>query len=411
MASPFVSDPHQFYQVQDPSPGTAVEPTSPEIEQGFAAGKNPDPLPKIFQPLKLRSCTAKNRFCVSPMCMYSSQDGYSTDFHLAHYSQFAIRGAGIIVFEATGVLPEGRITPNCLGIWKDEHIEGLKRIVSHLHKYGTVAGIQLAHSGRKGSTIPLQLYGTRDSLRVTREEGGWPDNVYAPSALAYDENHYAPKEMAKEQIAAVQQAFVDAAVRADKAGFDVIELHGAHGYLLHEFLSPLSNKRTDEYGGSFENRTRMMVETVRRVRKVWPKEKSLFVRVSATDWVEGGWDIDDTVALAKILVNEDVDLMGCSTSGNDTRQKIPLGPGYQVQFATKVKENVPGMLTAAVGIITEGKQACEIIESGKADIVSVARQFLSNPSFVLSSARDLNVNIKWNNQYERGKRKLKYSFV
>ncbi|KAJ1886386.1 hypothetical protein LPJ81_006711, partial [Coemansia sp. IMI 209127] len=293
----------------------------------------------------------------------------------------------------------------------DEHIEGLKRIVSHLHKYGTVAGIQLAHSGRKGSTIPLQLYGTRDSLRATYEEGGWPDNVYAPSALAYDENHYTPKEMTKEQIETVQQAFVDAAVRADKAGFDVIELHGAHGYLLHEFLSPLSNKRTDDYGGSFENRTRMMVETVRGVRKVWPKEKPLFVRVSATDWVEGGWSIDDTVALAKILVNEYVDVMGCSTAGNDPRQKIPLGPGYQVQFATKVKENVPGMLTAAVGIITEGKQAGEIVESGKADVVSVARQFLSNPSFVLSTARDLNVNVKWNNQYERGKRKIKYSFV
>ncbi|KAJ2659571.1 hypothetical protein IWW48_003410 [Coemansia sp. RSA 1200] len=410
MTSPFVSDPRQFYQVQDPPPGAAVEPTQLEIEQGFAAGKNSDPLPKIFQPLKLREYTAKNRFFVSPMCMYSSQDGYTTDFHLSHYSQFAIRGAGLILVEATGVLPEGRITPNCLGIWKDDHIDGLKRIASHLHKYGVVAGIQIAHSGRKGSTIPLQLYGTRDSLRVTADEGGWPDNVYAPSAQAYDENHYKPKEMTKKQIADVQQAFVDAAVRAEKAGFDVLELHSAHGYLLHEFNSPLSNKRTDEYGGSFENRIRMLLEIVRKVRAVWPKEKPLFVRVSATDWVEGGWDIDDTVALAKILVNEGVDLMGCSTAGNDPRQQIPLGPSYQVKFATKVKENVPGMLTAAVGIITESKQASDIIESEKADAVSIARQFLRNPSFVLSTAHDLNVNIKWNNQYERGKLKTKYSF-
>ncbi|KAJ1668823.1 hypothetical protein IW140_000110 [Coemansia sp. RSA 1813] len=411
MTSPFVSDPRQFYQVQNPPPGAAVEPTLLEIEQGFAAGKNPDPLPKIFQPLKLRNYTAKNRIWVSPMCMYSAQDGFSTDFHFSHYSQFAIRGAGLILVEATGVLPEGRITPNCLGIWKDEHIDGLKRIVSHLHEYGTVAGIQLAHSGRKGSTIPLQLYGTRDSLRTTREEGGWPDDVYAPSALAFDENHYTPKEMTKEQMEATQQAFVDAAVRANKAGFDMIELHCAHGYLIHEFLSPLSNKRTDEYGGSFEGRTRMLLEIVRRVRAVWPEGKPLFVRASATDWVDGGWDIDDTVALAKILVNEGVDAMGCSTAGNDTRQDIPLGPGYQVQFATKVKENVPGMLTAAVGIITDGKQANEIIESGKADAVSVARQFLRNPSFVLTTAHNLNVNVKWNNQYERGKLKVKYSFV
>ncbi|KAJ2558245.1 NADH-dependent flavin oxidoreductase [Coemansia sp. RSA 1933] len=411
MTSPFVSDPREFYQVQDPSPGTAVEPTALEIGQGFAAGKNPDPLPKIFQPLKLRGYMAKNRFCVSPMCMYSSQDGFSTDFHLSHYSQYAIRGVGTILVEATGVLPEGRITPNCLGIWKDEHIDGLKRIVSHLHKYGAVAAIQLAHAGRKGSTIPLHLYGKRDSFMVTAEEGGWPDNVYGPSALAFDDKHYEPKAMTKELIETVQQAFVDAAVRAGKAGFDVIELHSAHGYLFHEFLSPLSNKRTDEYGGSFENRTRMLVETVRRVRKVWPEDKPLFVRVSATDWVDGGWDIDDTVELAKILVKEGVDLMELSSAGNDPRQEIQLRPGYQVQFATKVKEGVPEMRTAAVGIITESKQAGDIIESGKADIVSIARQFLSNPSFVLSTAHDLNVNIKWNNQYERGKRKIKYSFV
>ncbi|KAJ2725402.1 hypothetical protein GGI07_001281 [Coemansia sp. Benny D115] len=408
--SNFVSDPRNFYQLQDPPPGAAVQPTELEISQGFAKGKNAEPLPKLFQPLKIREYTTKNRIWVSPMCMYSAQDGFSSDFHLSHYSQFAMRGAGLVMFEATGVLPEGRITPNCLGIWKDDHIPGLTRIVNHLHKYGTVVGIQLAHSGRKGSTIPLQLYGTRDSLRATIEEGAWPNKVYAPSTMAYDETHYTPKEMTIEQIEEVQQAFVDGAVRAGKAGYDVIELHSAHGYLLHEFISPLSNHRTDKYGGSFENRTRMLVEIAQRVRKVWPKEKPLFVRISATDWVEGGWSADDTVALAKILVKEGVDLLDCSTAGNDPRQDIPLAPGYQVQFATRVKNEVPGMLSGAVGLITNAQTAHDIVQDDRADIIDVAREFLRNPSFVLSTAHELGINVKWPNQYERGKLKTKYSF-
>ncbi|KAJ1895789.1 hypothetical protein LPJ66_004375, partial [Kickxella alabastrina] len=234
-----ISDPHDFYQIQHPAPGTAIEPTDLEIEQGFANGKNPNPLPKLFQSLKIRDYTIKNRIWVSPMCMYSAQDGFSTNFHMTHYSQYAMRGAGLVMVEATGVTPEGRISPNCLGLWKDEHIEGLSRIVSHMHEYGAVVAIQIGHSGRKGSTIPLQLYGTRDSFRSTIEEGGWPDKVYGPSAIAYDEAHNVPKELSLAQIADIQQAFVDAAVRADKAGFDVIELHSAHGYLLFEFLSPL----------------------------------------------------------------------------------------------------------------------------------------------------------------------------
>ncbi|KAJ1718462.1 NADH-dependent flavin oxidoreductase [Coemansia erecta] len=405
------TDPKNFYQDQNPAPGTAIEPTELEIQQGFANGKNPDPLPKLFQPLKIRGYTVKNRIWVSPMCMYSAKDGFTTNFHMSHYSQFAMRGAGLIMVEATGVLPEGRISPNCLGLWKDEHIDGLREIVSHMHEYGTVAGIQLGHGGRKGSTIPLQLYGTRDSLRSTIEEGAWPDKVYGPSAIAYDESHYTPKEMSLEQIKVVQQAFVDAAERADKAGFDVVELHSAHGYLLFEFLSPLSNKRTDEYGGSFENRTRMLIEVARGVRKVLPESKPLFVRISSTDWVDGGWEIEDTIRLAKILASEGVDLFDCSSAGNDPRQKIPLAPGYQVQFATKVKNEVPGMLSGAVGLITNGKIASEVIESDKADAIFVAREFLRNPSFVLSSAHELGINIKWPNQYERGRLKTKYSFV
>ncbi|KAJ2725403.1 hypothetical protein GGI07_001282 [Coemansia sp. Benny D115] len=399
-----------FYQLQSPAPGTPIEPSEREIAQGWANGKNPSPLPKLFQPLNIRGLTFKNRIWVSPMCMYSSEDGFSTDYHLAHYSQYAIRGAGLIFTEATGVLPEGRISFNCLGLWKDEHIENLARTVSHLHKYGTAVGIQLAHSGRKGSSIPPHAFGTRDSFRATLEEGAWPDKVYGPSSIAYSNGFFTPHEMSIAEIEGVQQAFVDSAKRADKAGFDVIEIHGAHGYLFAQFLSPLSNQRTDSYGGSFENRIRMLIETVRRVRQVWPEHKPLFVRLSTTEWVEGGWDVDDSVALAKILVNEGVDLVDCSSGGNDPRQNIPVGPGYQVPPAARIKKEVPELLIGAVGLITKGSQANEILEAGNADVVFIAREFLRNPSFVLSSAHELQVFIKWPNQYERSRLKPKYSF-
>ncbi|KAJ1858084.1 hypothetical protein GGH12_005060 [Coemansia sp. RSA 1822] len=409
--SSFVSDPRDFYQVQNPPPGTVIEPTELEIGQGFAKGPNPDPLPKLFQPLKIRGLLAKNRIWVSPMCMYSAQDGFTTDFHLSHYSQFAMRGAGLVMVEATGVLPEGRISPNCLGIWKDEHIDGFRRIVNHMHKYGTIAAIQLGHGGRKGSTIPLQLYGTRDSMRSTVEEGGWPDNVYGPSAIAYDDLHNKPKEMTIDQINIVRQAFIDGARRADQAGFDVIEIHSAHGYLMFEFLSPLSNQRTDNYGGSFENRTRLLLEIVRGIREIWPQNKPLFVRISSTDWVEGGWTGDDTVNLSKLLLDAGVDFIDCSSAGNDPRQKIPLSPGYQVQFAERVKKEVPGMLSGAVGLITTSELARKVVEDGSADAVFLGREFLRNPSYVLSAAHEMGINIKWNNQYERGRLKTKYSFV
>ncbi|KAJ1941051.1 hypothetical protein FBU59_003617 [Linderina macrospora] len=345
----------------------------------------------------------KNRLWVSPMCMYSSKDGFANDFHLMHYGQLAIRGAGAVVVEATGVLPEGRITADCLGIWKDAHIPGLRRFVDYSHNFGTAIGIQLAHAGRKGSSIPLRMYGTRPTLKLDGSEGGWPENVYGPSATAYDDKHWTPKEMTLEQIEDVQQAFVDAANRADKAGFDFVELHGANGYLLHQFYSPLSNLRTDKYGGSFENRIRFLVETTRKVRKALPAEKPLFVRVAGSDCVEGGWDVEDAIKLSKILRDEGVDFIDVMSAGNDPRQKVAYAPSYQVPLAAAIKAAVPDALVGTVGCIDNGKQANGILEEGKADIVSAARKFLRDPSFVFQAAKDLGVFIKWNDQYERSR--------
>ncbi|KAJ1943551.1 hypothetical protein FBU59_002875, partial [Linderina macrospora] len=374
------------------------------VRHGQAVSESiPDPLPKLFQPLKIRNARFKNRLWVSPMCMYSSADGFTNDFHFMHYGQFAVRGAGGIVVEATGVLPEGRITPNCLGIWKDEHIPGLQHIVDYAHKFETTIGIQIGHAGRKSSTIPLSQYGTRPTFKAEDSEGGWSENVYGPSAIAYDDKHWTPKEMTIEQIESVQQAFVDAAVRADKAGFDFVEIHGAHGYLAHEFYSPLSNHRTDNYGGSFENRIRFLIETTRKIRQVWPAEKPLFVRVSASDSVEGGWDIEDTIKLARILRDEGADFIDCSSAGNDPRQKVAYAPGYQVPLAAAVKAAVPDILVGAIGSIDNGKQANEILEQGKADVISAARKFLRDPSFTFEAAKDLGVFVKWNDQYERSR--------
>ncbi|ORX67475.1 FMN-linked oxidoreductase [Linderina pennispora] len=393
-----------FELTQSPSPATPITASATQVRHGLAASESIlDPLPKLFQPLKIRNITFKNRLWVSPMCMYSAEDGFVNDFHFMHYGQFAVRGSGGIVIEATGVVPEGRITPNCLGLWKDEQIAGLRHIVDYAHKFGTTIGIQIGHAGRKSSTIPLSQYGKRPTLMAEDSEGGWSEDVYGPSAIAYDDKHWTPKEMTIEQIADVQQAFVDAAVRAEKAGFDFIELHGAHGYLIHQFYSPLSNQRTDKYGGSFENRIRFFVETARKVRQVWPAEKPLLVRVSASDCVEGGWDTEDTVELAKILHNEGVDFIDCSSAGNDPRQKVAYAPGYQVPYAAAVKAAVPGILVGAIGSIDNGRQANEILEQGKADVASAARKYLRDPSFVFEAAKDLGVFVKWNDQYERSR--------
>ncbi|KAJ2516684.1 hypothetical protein GGI11_001723 [Coemansia sp. RSA 2049] len=414
-----IIDAHNFFQEQKGlGPGAAVQPTASEIKQGFTTIKsNPDPLPKLFQPLNIRGLTLKNRAVVSPMCMYSGTDGFANDFHLAHIGQYALRGLGLIIMEATSVVPEGRISPNCLGLWKDEHIEKLTQIVNLAHANKSAIGIQLAHAGRKSSTTALWLIKERGS-NADAQNGGWPDNVVGPSAVPYNNGSWTPKELSIGDIKNIQQSFADAAVRANKAGFDVVELHGAHGYLLHEFLSPISNKRTDEYGGSFENRTRMVVETARAVRKVWPKEKPLFVRLSITDWVEpsdeiptGGWTEEESIELAKLLVKEGVDLIDCSTSGSSPKQQIPLSPGYQIPFATAIKKNVPGILSGAVGLITEAKQANDAVEGDKADLVFLGRVLLRNPNFVLDAATQLGVFPQYPHQYERGRNKSTFTFV
>ncbi|KAJ1956259.1 hypothetical protein EC988_001444 [Linderina pennispora] len=412
-----MSNPHDFYQPQtDRGPGAAVQPTDSEIKQGFASSRS-ETTPALFTPLKIRGTELKNRVVVSPMCMYSSVDGFATNFHLVHVGQLAMRGVSLMIMEATGVAPEGRITPNCLGIWKDEHIEKLREVVAFAHANKALVGIQLAHAGRKASTSPPWLIKSQ-GYNLDETKGGWPKDIIGPSAIPFDERSFVPREMTLADIQRVQQNFVDAAVRADKAGFDVVELHGAHGYLIQEFLSPISNKRTDAYGGSFENRIRFLVETAQKVRKAWPEHKPLFVRVSSTDWVApssdvptGGWTEEETVELAKVLRAQGVDLVDCSTAGNSPLQKIPLAPGYQVQFATAVRKGAPGMLSGAVGIITDAKQANEIVASGSADLVFMGRQLLRDPNFVLNAALELNAFAQYSHQYERGRPKTKYSFV
>ncbi|KAJ2855398.1 hypothetical protein GGI22_004151 [Coemansia erecta] len=402
-----------FHEQHGHGPGSAVQPTATEIKQGFATtASNPDPLPKLFQPMTIRGLTLKNRAVLTPMSMSSSVDGFATDFHLVHIGQYSMRGLGLIMMEAAAVLPEGRVTPNCLGIWKDEHIKKLAQIVSFTHINKAAIGIQLAHSGRKASATTPWLASVRGEY-ADAQNGGWPDNVVGPSAEPYSENSWTPKELSIEEIKDIQQSYVDAAVRADKAGFDVIELLAAHGYLINEFLSPISNKRMDKYGGSFENRSRMLVETVRSVRKAWPKEKPIFVRLSVTDWVEpsdeiptGGWTEKDSIELAKLLSSEGIDLIDCSTSGISPKQQLPpIFPGYQVPFAASIKRSVPGMLSGAVGLIIDANQANNILEQGNADLVFFGRVLLRNPNFVLDAAAQLGVFAQYQHQYERGRYK------
>ncbi len=349
----------------------------------------------LFSPIKIKGVELRNRIAVSPMCEYSSEDGFANNWHLVHLGSRAVGGAGLIITEATAVSPEGRITYGDLGIYKDEHIAKLKEITDFIHLHGAVAGIQLAHAGRKAShEIPW-----KGAAQIQpNETNGWQS--VAPSAVAFTDKETAPQELDKAGIEKVKEDFKAAAIRAEKAGFKVIELHGAHGYLLHEFLSPLSNKRTDEYGGSFENRIRLLLEIIEGVKESWPEENPLFVRISASDWTEGGWTAEDSAELGKVLITKGVDLIDCSSGGNVATAKIPIGPGYQVQFAEKVKKE-SGILTGAVGMITEPKQADEIISSGKADLVIMAREFLRDPYFPLRAAHELGVEVKWPSQYER----------
>jgi len=329
--------------------------------------------------------------------MYSSQDGFATDWHLVHLGSRAVGGAGLIIFEATAVVPEGRITPHDLGIWKDEHIDGLQRITRFITEQGAVPGIQLAHAGRKASHHRPWDGGT---AIAPDEASGW--QTVAPSAIPFSEETPVPHELTLQEIDAFKDAFEAAAVRSLKAGFQVIEIHAAHGYLLHEFYSLLSNQRTDQYGGSFENRIRLLLEVTERVRQVWPEELPLLVRISATDWTEGGWTGDDSVALAKELKKRGVDLIDCSTGANVPQATIPVGPGYQVPFAQQVKQQAD-ILTGAVGVITEAQQAEEILANGQADIVLLARELLRDPYFPMHASLALDDEHPWPLQYERAK--------
>ena len=348
----------------------------------------------IFDPLPIRGITLRNRIVVSPMCEYSSEDGFANDWHLVHLGSRAVGGAGLVFTEAAAVTPEGRISPEDLGIWSNAHIEFLSRITRFLKSQGAVPAMQLAHAGRKGSTYKPG----RGNGAIPVNKGGWVP--ISPSAIAFADNYPTPRAMSSEEIHGVIEAFTQAAQRALDAGFLVLEIHAAHGYLLHEFLSPLSNHRTDEYGGSFENRTRLVREIVAATRAVMPDRLPLFIRVSATDWKEGGWDVDQSVELAKHLAPMGVDLVDCSSAGLAQDQKIILGPGYQVPFSERIRRDA-GVMTGAVGLIETKEQVAEILVNGKADLVFMAREFLRDPYWPLHAAFELKSKTSWPLQYLR----------
>lgn len=350
----------------------------------------------LFSPLQLREVTFRNRITVSPMCEYSSTDGFANNWHLVHLGSRAVGGAGLVLTEAAAVSPEGRISIHDLGIWKDEHLPMLQIITAFITEQGAVPGIQLAHAGRKASTLrPWE-----GSKALPAEDGGW--QVVAPSAIPFNDVYPMPVVLTETGIRKVKDDFEAAAIRALKAGFRVIEIHGAHGYLLHNFLSPLSNHRTDEYGGSFENRIRLLVETVERVRAVWPAQYPLLLRISATDWAEGGWNPDESVKLAAIVKEKGVDLVDCSSGGLAAHQQIKVGPLYQVPFAEKIRKEA-GIATGAVGLITTPEEAESVIANGRADMVLMAREMLRDPYFPLRAAHVLGGEVKWPVQYERAK--------
>ncbi len=337
-------------------------------------------MPHLFEPLTLRDVTFRNRVGVSPMCQYSSQDGFATDWHLVHLGARAVGGAGMVMTEAAAVEPRGRISPQDLGIWQDEHIEMLARITTFIKAQGAVPAIQLAHAGRKAAT-----YRPWEAQRgpVPQADGGW--QPVGASAIPFAEDYPTPHELTVADIGDVQRAFVQAAQRADQAGFDMVEIHAAHGYLLHSFNSPIANHRTDDYGGSFENRTRMLLDVTRQVRAVWPVGKPLAVRISASDWVDGGWTAEDSVELAKLLKAEGVDIVDCSSGGIAPNVTYPVGAGYQVPLSEAVRHGAE-IATAAVGLITQPMQADELVRNGRADMVLLGREMLRDPYWVLHAA-------------------------
>jgi len=350
----------------------------------------------LFDSLQIRDITFRNRIAVSPMCEYSCEDGFANDWHLVHLGSRAVGGAGAVLTEAIAVVPEGRISPADLGIWKDAHIENLARIVRFVRQHGAVAGTQLAHAGFKAST---SVPGTRSGQPVPIADGGWRP-IYSSTSKGFTPESIQPEALTVGAIARVARAFAEGARRSLEAGFELVEIHAAHGYLVHQFLSPLVNTRTDQYGGSFENRTRILREVVESVRKVWPDRLPLWVRISASDWTEGGWTIEDSIALARQLKPLGVDLIDSSSGGIVPAAKIPLGAGYQTPFAERIRKEA-GILTGAVGMITSPEQAQHIIGTGQADLVLLAREFLRDPYWPLRAARALKQQVVLPKQYER----------
>ena len=351
-------------------------------------------MPSLFDPFTTRGLTLPHRIVVSPMCEYSSIDGFANDWHLVHLGSRAVGGAALVMTEATAVSAEGRISPNDLGIYNDAHVEMLRRIVRFIHSQGTAAGMQLAHAGRKGSTArPWEGHSA-----VAEAEGGWVP--LGPGGEPFSDTYPVPRALETAEIDGIVDAFGDAAVRARDAGFDVLELHAAHGYLIHEFLSPITNQRTDRYGRSFENRIRLCVQVIDAVRDVWPEHSPLWLRISATDWVPGGWDVDEAVELSRRAREHGVDLIDCSSGGLALNQQIPMAPGYQVPFAERIRREAH-IATGAVGLITTAQQADEIVRQEKADCVLLAREMLRNPYFPLHAAQQLGVKLPWPPQYLR----------
>jgi len=349
---------------------------------------------KINEPLTIKSITIKNRIGMSPMCQYSAKEGFANDWHFVHYGTRAIGGAGLIMVEATAITPEGRITPFDLGLWNDEQIAGLQKITNFIHQHGAVAGIQIGHAGRKASHDDP----AKGEKQLLENDGGW--QTLAPSPIPFLPSETIPLELDKTNIDKIIRQFKDAAYRAKQAGFKILEIHAAHGYLIHQFLSPLSNKRTDEFGGNFENRIRLVLEIVTAVQLVWPEDYPLFVRLSATDWMDGGWDLNQTVELSRILHEKGVDLIDCSSGGNVPKAKIPILPSYQVHFSEEIRKT--GVLTSAVGLITSEEQIETILDE-KADLVFLGRQLLRDPYFPLHLATKNENRTPWPTQYLRAR--------
>ena len=351
----------------------------------------------LFDPLKLRGVTLRNRIGVSPMCQYSSTDGFADDWHLVHLGSRAVGGAGLVMAEATAVEARGRISPQDLGLWKDAHIEALARITRFVRAHGAAPGIQLAHAGRKASTARPW-----EGNKPLAPPAGWSP-IVAPSALPFDDGYQTPDALADQEIGALIDAFAAAATRAAAAGFEVVEIHAAHGYLIHEFLSPVSNRRDDQWGGTFDNRIRFLLEIIRAVRRVWADARPLLVRLSTTDWLGAdGWTVEDSIALSRRLHAEGVDLIDCSSGGIAPRAAVPLGPGYQTANAARIRDEAP-IPTAAVGLITSAAQAAHILRTGQADMVFLARALLRDPYWPLHAAAELGASVDWPVQYDRAR--------